>query len=452
MNEKHREFWLSRAAQVRRRVNTAWWLEAMAAPMVVASLAGAAAILWTRREHPVVDPWWLGGGVAAALLLLAGGCWLLARRKFEATEDSLVRLEVAMSLRNALSTARAGIGPWPEPAAALRTGLRWSWPRLLVPVLGSLALLALGLWIPLSALPTKAQAPEEPQSWQQIAADLDRLAKEEVVDEEYLEETEKKLEELRAQEEEQWFSHSSLEATDSLRETHQAEKRRMENELGKAARAMAGLEQNANGANQAARERMMEEFEQAAEGLRNGAMKPNQKLLEQMQGLDLKQLGNLPPEQLEQLRENLKKHQEAMQGGQGEGDDWADELLGDGDGEGEGQCNGDCDGNGDGECEEHGEGSGKGGVNRGPGHAPGVLGKADDPLKTGKTEGLEAKDLSQATPGDLLELQDGEHSVDKNASRISEGGETSATGRGGDRVWRDSLDPDEQRAMKRFFD
>lgn len=443
MNDPHRDYWLNQAARLRRRVNLAWWLEAMAAPLLVASLAGAAAILWTRREHPVVDPWWLGGGVAAAVLALAAGCWFLARRRFERTEDSLVRLEVAMSLRNSLSTAHAGIGPWPEPAATARSGLSWRWPRLLVPVVGAIALLALGLWIPLTAEPPTASVPDEPQSWQQIADDLDHLAKEEVVDEEYLEETRKKLDELRAQEEEQWFSHSSLEATDSLRETHRAEKERMERELGRAARAMDSLQNGAGATDPAARERMMEEFDRAMEGLRDGTMKPNPGLLDQMRGLDLKQLGQLPPEQMEQLRENLRKHAEAMKAG-GEGDDWADELLGDGEGG--------CDGDGDGNCDQHGDGPGRGGINRGPGHSPDVLGKADDPMKTGKAEGLEATDLSQATPGDLLELQDGEHSVDHTASRISEGGDITATGRGGDRVWRDALDPDEQRAMKRFFD
>ena len=65
---------------------------------------------------------------------------------------------------------------------------------------------------------------------------------------------------------------------------------------------------------------------------------------------------------------------------------------------------------------------------------------------------LEAKDLSRAAPGDLLELQDGEHDVDRSDSKPTAGGDTRALGKGGDRVWRDSLDPDEQRVLKRFFE
>ena len=118
----------------------------------------------------------------------------------------------------------------------------------------------------------------------------------------------------------------------------------------------------------------MEEFDQALQGLQNGAMKPNPQLLEQMRQLDLKNLAELTPEQLEQLRENLQKNADNLkkcqgQGeGQGEdqGEDWSDELLADEGDEGEGG--------------EPGEGPGKGGVERGPGHSPGVLGGEKDAL------------------------------------------------------------------------
>ena len=193
---------------------------------------------------------------------------------------------------------------------------------------------------------------------------------------------------------------------------------------------------------------MMEDFDQALQGLQNGAMKPNPKLLEQMKGLDMKDMAKLNPEQMQQLRDNLKKNQEAMKNGKGEGqgEDWSDELLA-GDEKGDGEGNGEGEGEG-----EDGDGNGKGGVDRGPGHSPGVLGNKKDPLETGKLTGLEAKDLSRATPGDLLELQDGEHDIDHSASAFSKGGNTDATGKGGDRVWRDSLDPAEQKTLKRFFE
>ena len=382
--------------------------------------------------------------VAGGLItLLALACWAWAVRKFEKPEQSLVRIEAAMRMRNALTAATAGVAPWPEPVSAVDAGLNWQWPRLLVPPLGALVLLAAGLLIPIPTHTTNGPGgPEQPQAWKQLGSELDKLTKEEVVDEKYLEDTRKRLEELKSQEEEQWFSHSSLEATDSLKKSHRAETDRIERELGRAEKALENIEKNAGTAGQAEKNRMMEDFDQALKGLQNGAMKPNSKLLQQMKGLDLKDMAKLSPEQMAQLRENLKKNQEAMKKGegQGQGDDWSDELLaGDGDKEGQGNGKGD-------------DGNGNGGVDRGPGHAPGVLGAEKNAVETGKLTGLEAKDLSRSTPGDLLELQDGEHEVDRSASSISRGGNTEATGKGGDRVWRDSLDPSEQRALKRFFE
>jgi hypothetical protein len=438
-----REYWQGQAAMVRRRVNLAWWIETASGPLLLGSLAGAAVLLLVRREMPQLAVWQTAGFTAVGLLLVGLVCLMVCRRRFETTADSLVRIEASMRMRNALSAATAGVAPWPAPSGRIDAGLQWRWPRLLVPMLGSLALLAAGLWVPVSGKSAAAKAGnDQPQAWNQMEAELDMLAKEEVVDETYLEDTRKQLDELKAQEEEQWFSHSSLEATDSLKRSHESETQRLERELGRAEKALAALEKNAGAMGQAQKDRLMEEFDQALQGLRNGAMKPNPELMEQLKGMDLKNLGELPPEQLQQLKENLAKHGKCLgECNGGQGNEWDEDLMADGDGAGDGQKK-------DGE----GEGPGKGGVSRGPGHAPGVLGKQRDGVETGKMEALAATDLSRSAPGDLLELQDGEHDVDKGASAVTSGGNTTATGKGGDRVWRESLDPDEQRAMKRFFE
>lgn len=436
----NRDHWQAQAARVARRVNFAWWLETLSTPLLLGSVFGAIALVVARREVPNVSPWALLAWIVGGLIVLAAVCFFIAVRRFEKPEQAMVRIEAAMRMRNALSAALAGVAPWPKPAIKVNAALYWQWPRLLVPAFGSLVLLAAGLLIPVSHLGRHvASAPEEPQAWKQLSTELDRLTQEEVVDEKYLEETRKRLEELKSQEEEQWFSHSSLEATDSLKQSHKSETERVARELGRADKALGNLEKNAGGMAQAEKNLLMNEFDQALQGLQSGAMKPNPALLEQMKQLDLKDLANLTPEQMQQLRDNLKKHGEAMKGGQGgEGEDWADELLADGDGQEKG--------------DQPGEGQGSGGVQRGPGHADGVLGNEKDMLETGALTGIEAKDLSQATPGDLLELQDGEHDVDQTASSITSGGDTDATGKGGDRVWRDALDPAEQQALKRFFE
>jgi hypothetical protein len=439
----NRQWWHGQAKRTARRINLAWWMETLSTPLVFAGLAGAASLL-VIRNHAVELPLSILCAACVGVVLLIGlVCWIVAARRFEKPDRSLVRIEATMEMKNALSAASAGVAPWPEPVPEVNPGVRWHWPRIVLPPLAALALLSAGLLIPVSSAKSPTAPPEQPQAWKQLDSSLEHLSKEELVDEKYLEETRKKLEELKAQNEEQWFSHSSLEATDSLKKEHRSEMDRVEQELERAEKALESLEKN-GGANQAEKERQLNEFQQAMQGLQNGAMKPNPALLEQLKQLDPNKLGQLTKEQMEQLRENLKKNAEGMKKGPGDGqaDDWSDELLADENGDGQGNGNGD----------KPGEGSGKGGVNRGPGHDPGVLGNDKDGLETGDLTAVESRDLSNALPGDLLQLQDGEHDVDKSGSKITLGGDTNATGAGGDRVWRDSLDPGEQKTLKRFFE
>ena len=455
MDKEHPEQagWQRAARRVARTINVGWWLQSLAGPLVIGSIAGAVALLVVRRHWPDTPAWQLACATAALPALFSLAAWLIARRRFENAETAMVRIEDTMRLRNALSTARAGVAPWPPLPTRIDAGVSWNWQRVATPPLAALAVLLAGLFIPVAADPGAGNdGPDEPLAWQQIEADLERLDQDKVVDEAYLEEMRKKLEELRAREEEEWFSHSSLEATDSLKKQHEAELQRLERELGRADQALGSLQRNAGQLPQERKEQLLQQFDQALQGLQNGALKPNPELLEQLQQLDPNQLGQLTPEQMEQLRENLQKAGQACKdcqgGGQGggQGEEWMDELM---DGEGEGQGQGQGEGPGK---PEDGEGPGKGGVNRGPGHAGGVLGKEKEKLETGDLESLEAKDLSRSLPGDLLQLQDGEHQIDENATSDGNGGSVGNAGSGGDRVWRESLDPEEQRALKKFFE
>lgn len=449
-NQQLGEAWKQEAGRVARRVNFGWWIESLTAPLVIIGLVGACTLLLIRRESPDTPAWQLGIGIVATLALLSGIAFMLARRHFEKTEVSMVRIEASMHLRNRLSAARAGVAPWPAVPARIDPGLSWNWQRVIIPPIAALAFLLAGLFIPVSAVPEdETNSPDEPLAWKQIETDLERLAQDDVIDESYLEEMRKKLEQMRAKEEEEWFSHSSLEATDSLKQQHKSELENLERELGRADRALGSLQKNADKLPQAQKDQLLNQFDQALQGLQNGALKPNPKLLDQLKQLDPNNLGQLNQEQVQQLRENLKKAAQAAgecQGGGeggGQGDEWLDELLdGQGEGQGEGQ---------DGAADGEGPG-GKGGISRGPGHADGVLGKEGDKLKTGDLEALEAKDLSRSLPGDLLQLQDGEHDVDKSATSSQSGGGINSTGSGGDRVWKESLDPEEQKALKRFFE
>ena len=443
------EQWHHLSRRVSRKVNTGWWLELLRLPLVITSLILACAILIGRREMPgefsgqTIVLW-----AAGALTAVAFITWLVARRRFEKPRQSLVRIEAAMKLRNSLSAAAAGVSPWPQAPQRINDGTRWTWPRLVIPVLVATALLSTSLLVPVSARTSSTGPPDEPQAWRELESDIAHLSEDDTVQEQYLEKLQDKIDELRNKDDNEWFSHSSLEATDDLQKAHRNEAVQLRDNMQKAERALQAMQQGGGKLGEGARKRLLNEFQEALDKMENGSMKPNGALLEQLKGLDPENLGELSQGQLDQLRENMRRHAEQMgqcegcQGGQGQGGDWIDDLLKQGqNGDGEGQSN-----------QEGGEGAGKGGINRGPGTNPNVLGDESAQFETGGSEGLKSRDLDRTLPGDLLQLMDGEHDVREDQIGIRAGGAIADEGEGGDRIWKDALLPDEKKALKKFFE
>jgi hypothetical protein len=448
------QLWIAQGRRVARKVNFAWWMQGFSAPLLLTGLLGTAAILLMRRHDALRPLWHYGSALAAVLVIAALVTWWLMRRRFESPEQALVRIEASMRLRSALSAAQAGVAPWPALPAEIHAGLGWHWQRVVLAPLAALLLLTASFLIPIQKANASQQVPDEPQAWASTEAELNKLEEEKIVDEEYIEEVRKKIEDLRAEDPQDWFSHSSLEATDNMRKEHKTEKQKLERAMNQAAKALETLQKNPQ-MSELEKARLANEFDQAVESMKNGAMKPNPGLMEKLNGLNPEKLGQLTPEQMQQLKQNMQQNAEKLQSpgegeGEGEGEDWTDELLADGTHPSDKQGQGN--GQGEGEGQEGGDKPGKGGVSRGPGHDPNLLGKASKELNTGKDQALQSRDLSKALPGDLLELQDGKHDIDTSASKVSGGGDVSDTGKGGDRVWKESLDPNEQKALKKFFD
>lgn len=439
-------FWQKRAEKLSRRINTAWFLQVLAAPLLITAVIGAIATLAIRREFSEISTAVIALTIVGVIIGLAGIVLFIAWKRFERPAQSLVRIEASQGMNTSLSAASAGVRPWPKAPANLSESLSWHLPKVIAPPLGALAVLALGLLIPISAKSTTTPPPSrQPQAWSEIDSQLEKLAEDAMVDEEYIEEIEKRLEQLRSQEEQDWFSHASLEATDSLKESQNSNMENLQRDLAEAENALEALSKEGGKMDSAQKQKLTEEFEKALQGLQNGAMKPNPELLDKLSKLDPNNLGKLSPEQLDQLKENMEKLQQSIDDAAGNGDqgeDWSDQLLGD---QGEGECNG------EGQGKDGKEGPGSGAIERGPGHDPNVLRGQKDALDAGELASLEAKDLSRSTPGDLLQLQDGKHTVDEAASKASSGG-TAAAGQGGDRIWKESLAPDEQRALKKYFE
>ena len=165
-----------------------------------------------------------------------------------------------------------------------------------------------------------------------------------------------------------------------------------------------------------------------------------------LKGLDPSQmrdaLGQLSKEQMQQLREQLKKGAQACKECQGAGGKLGEiseseklmSILREGQGKGK---------DGDGQ-------PGRGGINRGRGDAPMFYGDQQK-LDAGKLEGVTNTDLSRAAPGDVLAEGQTKHDDEEVPVKAREAGAVSGNGQGGDAVWRESLMPEEKAVLKKYF-
>jgi hypothetical protein len=393
--------------------------------------------------------------VVFAVGFVALGAWIFSRRRFETPAEAMVRIEASMRLRNRLSAAQAGVAPWPDAPESVDAGLRWRWSRLVAPPLAALACLAAGLFVPVSARDEAGTSLQEPLAWQEIESDLDLLENQQLAEKTYIEEMRKKLAQLRRQNPEDWFSHSSLEAGDHLRRTHRSEIQRVRRELERAGHALSALAKPSGGNHSALsakqREKTAGQFKNAVKSLNRGTLKPDPALMRRLAEINPDKLSRIDPAQLEQLRKALRKCARgfAQCRCQRAGcDNWEQRLAEFQGAEKQGKS-----GNAPGkDADKTGMLPGRGGVTRGPGSTKAVLGDEARNLETGKLAGVRSKDLSNALPGNLVELENTRPDVDLSATAPRAGGAISSTGKGGQRIWRETLDPDEQRVVKRFFD
>lgn len=431
--------WLRRARRTRRKVNAGWWV-ALSAPLLVSAGVLGFAVILLLRSRGIVIPWsemglWAAGGCVG--LMMIG--WLKARRHFISTAQSLVRLESELHLHNALTVAVAGCGTWPALVGKADDGWRWRWQSVGGPFAVFFGSLALALWLPISPNAEAAAPTVQPQAWGQMETWLEKLQEQQIVTEEEKDEQLAKIDALREQPPEKWFSHESLNAGDTLKEQLQRDIQRMGQNLAGAERSLNALQNYADQLSAATKEQLLKDFDQALADLKSSALELDPELLKAMSGIDPKDLKGLSKEQMDQLRESMKNKSGTCKGlcenpgflGDGEGED--DELAQRYGGQGEG------------------EGPGNGGITRGPGTAPLTLSKEESEYGTNKKEAVSNTDLSRAQIGDMMALQNGKHEVDKTQTGPQAAGAVQNAGQGGQQVWRESLTPEEKAVLKRVF-
>ncbi|MEM7143695.1 MAG: hypothetical protein AAF591_01080 [Verrucomicrobiota bacterium] len=438
--------WSRLAKRTVALINFGWWTDIFAPVIVSLGLTAATALLILRSHVEAVPTTYLIAGSVSLFLLGALISFLRARKRFAPVESGFVRLEEHLRLHNALTAARDGVRPWPRPpeSRAQHNGLQYQWSRLLVPVFLVSGAIAAALLVPIKITdPADHLAPSEPLSWSKMESWLDELEEEEVAEPEALEKIREQVQQLRDHDNNEWFSHSSLEATDNLAE----QLRQSINELGKdahtAERTLSSLQNFSDELSATNRDNLINKYQEALKGLASNQLSPNFELLKHLQNIDPAQLKQLNPEELQRLSQQLKKSAGACK-----------QCLGMGNGELPYGWETGLDLLNMGEAPPRAGGlrPGRGGITRGPGTAPITLSDTPTDLRTNNPEQVQTNDYSRASLGDTLSITDGQHEIDETITGPTTAGSIESTGSGGDRIWRDSLMPDEKEILKRFFE
>ena len=423
------KYWLRQGGRVAAQVNSARWLE-FAAPAIAAwGFAAGCMLLITRRAGWNALP--VSFVTGAAMVLIAGFAFRRMRQNWFTREDGLVRLDAVLGLHNRLSSAAAGVGQWPAPVNGANGKFRWRWQRLVVPMALGMGFLLAAVWLPISPETAAAAVKMEPPlAWAQVEAAIEELKRNQVVEPEALAVIEQKLEALRQQSPEAWYSQSSLEAGAALREETGHAIATLERNLNSASLALPRPgEQEANGAPIAPDKETM--WNEALKGLQSGGMPLNKADLSA-----LKQGGNfkysLTPQQLQALQRKLSEQGGTCKSALGKvGDALANSKGGD---------------SLDGPQDQPNQ--------QGGGGKTASLGMRQTPtaLQPEQEQVLDSKDMEHAALGDVMKVTVGEHKVDPAAAHApTAGGTVASEGSGGDAVWKITPSPKEEAVLKAYF-
>jgi len=318
----YEKVWTHHARVLSKKLNLAWWIELLNLPFTIMAILIATTVLLARYFEVLPAYSIIISSIIFVTIIISFICWKFSQKKFESIDESMVRIEEKLKLKNALSAAKVGIIPWPEAPTELHTGINWHWPRTLLPSLCSLITIIFAFFIPIGSHAEVINNHPSPDNRDRLEQSLAELKDEEIVQEDYIEEMEEKINELASKE--------------------------LQRNMQNAERTLQNLQKHGEKMNQQTKENLLDGFGKAVENLDTGSMKPNKELLDQLKQLDPEQLNQLNEEQLNQLRQNMRKMAEKLkqQTEQGNPDG--------GDGQ-DGEAQGQNDGNGEGQDDENGE-------------------------------------------------------------------------------------------------
>jgi len=408
------------------RINGVVWLEQFAPLAFGLSSAVAVALFALRRTAGPVAPAWFGLAAGTALAAVIG--WWRSRPRFHRPADARVILESALHLDSRLSAAADGVTAWPA-RTDLPAIVRWS--SLAAPgwLAGALVLLAAGALLPVFGRTGQDRRPvEKPPSLAQTEAMLEELAKLAVADPASLDQLKAEARELAERTPEDQYTHSALEAADTLRDQTMAAVQNLARGYDSAAGALAPAEAHEAG-DGTGQKGADDRLAAALDGLRTGRLAGNPELTSL-----LSTAKQLSPEQLSQLRDKLNQAGAEARGVVGAAGAGA-KIAQPGPGKGEGTQ------------------FGQGGVDRGRGDAPLTMALEPTADINGQLQVLSAADLERATLGDFAGMEQGGAPRVDPAKLAGPGRAGAVTGQalGGEAAWIDRLSPSDRAVLRDVF-
>ncbi|MCX6937259.1 MAG: hypothetical protein NTU80_05080 [Verrucomicrobia bacterium] len=433
-------------------MNFAVWLERAAPGFFWLGVTAGFAAYALRRMRVEADGsapgWWLGVGLGVLAVGLGG--WWRGRGRFFRVVDARGWLEYRLGLHSRLSAAAAGVADWP-PVQAVPTTVSWRAPGTFA-WLGAAGGLALAGWlmpVPGAAGLEYARAVEKSPALAEAEAWLEQLAEQAVARPEDVAKMSEQANGLGERTPEERYSHSGLEAADTLRTQTAEAIRGLGANLEAAAAALEPFERAGGTRNDAEQGAVVARLGEALRGLQEGPLAAGEALQAKL-GEAAAAAGkrSLSPEQAAQLKQQLARAGRAATGVLGAQGQGASVATADPDAPVRFGPGGKGAGAGSGEGDE----VGSGGVQRGPGHAPLWFRDEASTASPGKNEAVGGDDFGRAALGELLAMERGEHEFSpRQTGAPSAAGAVAAPAQGGDVVWVERLTPGERAALKDFF-
>lgn len=431
-HDPSRRYWENASAQVAGRVNLTIWLE-RAAPACFGVACLTALVVYAARRLDRDPLWSLAAG---AVLLGAVGtvvAWR-ARSRFFDRNDARVLLESGLQLDTGLTAAATGLRPWPAQRSCAGL-LQWRPGPMLLWLAAGAALVIAGFLLPLPARDFSQSGPvAKPPSLERAEALIEQIQQIAVAEPATLEQLSTQAKELGRRPPEEQYSHSGLEAADTLHEQTLVALQNLAQAFESAEAALASLEKNASG--------RPEEIQAAAgklstalQAMREGRLSAHADLQAALQGLDASRMRSLTAEQLQQLKKQLSEAAQKSRGVAGAAQHASVATM-----------------DPNRPVLPSWKQRGAGGPGPGGGHDPLTFSAKPTDASAKKLEGLGGDDDEKLAMGDLVEIVADRHEVDRTkAAGTASGGTIAEPAHGGEAVWTDRLTPSERAALRKFF-